>query len=906
MLGFVRSARKYEEFVSNNGLAKELLQRFPGVAWGMEYRSLGNKLGDLDKGKINWWAKNPEKAKCLAELLEVSLEDLGLHGKIQKGVFGFQEFPEFPPLELKREEPWVLMEAVLDPNQVLPKSDSKDSLEHWFGREVLGSWRPPYQMDWLCISDELHRQLLSKILGANSRHEVVYAETVAEVATRLANPKPLIVSVIHDGGNEDLLALAGRPEDAGLLVIAPFMLDVREETSSAEYLGWESRTAGGLQARVFGLTAAKWSFRSEFKRWTLRKLPDWREQLLAWVETRLNRSGVDTFFNAQAVSDWLNRFDPLAAWFCTTSDVMQLCRLAHLDSEKRLPEPSDFNAGNRLVQLLFARESSSCVFRIKQLADARWQRNDLPWEGSLSLDNWSAISADGAASVSRSLLDQIVCGRTVGEREKAADHVANLLEAGNPDALLSTGLVVERRRGLFDFQHPTFAGLLIRDRLMKQIAAESSGTWAMNCFDPGRRLLVDAALEVVSMECLVSAAQRLASEPEKSAQVIAASEALFVAIGKRIANEDAISPSLYPIGKMVVQRLDLSDEWSLAEPWSRPAESDDDRLAWIGACWSWSLLPEAAVKVGQSWLFPGWAKELPETPYWLAALNPENKEERISPMFRRFLEVVHQWAKELDTPIENGPTMLLLPFMSKVARGVLPAEGAWWKALIGQKWAESLLLESFDLSGKDAAGRLWPSFLAVERELEAERSAEDKYNFPHLMFHVSPVRVWLLRHLKPTEVLAGLSDVDRTYLGCCPESLPPEVRSPLLLSLVDCSPVRSIFNALPFFERFGFHAAPALEAYLEHEVLGGGAAQCLWRWSPERAANLIVLGDSVSLEVRKTLFWQCPEQYFSLAVEALSVASALFDAEERKRWVRKYLPSAGPYAVTALALLDIE
>lgn len=152
---------------------------------------------------------------------------------------------------------------------------------------------------------------------------------------------------------------------------------------------------------------------------------------------------------------------------------------------------------------------------------------------------------------------------------------------------------------------------------------------------------------------------------------------------------------------------------------------------------------------------------------------------------------------------------------------MLPAEGAWWKALIGQKWAESLLLESFDLSGKDAAGRLWPSFLAVERELEAERSAEDKYNFPHLMFHVSPVRVWLLRHLKPTEVLAGLSDVDRTYLGCCPESLPPEVRSPLLLSLVDCSPVRSIFNALPFFERFGFHAAPALEAYLEHEVLGG-------------------------------------------------------------------------------------
>ena len=174
----------------------------------------------------------------------------------------------------------------------------------------------------------------------------------------------------HDGGDQDLLALASRPQDAGLLVIAPFMPTQRQETSSAEWDGWESRTTKGLQGRRFDLTAPKWSFGSGLKRWTLRKFPDWRERLLAWVEVRLNHAGGDTFFSAQAVGDWLKRFDPLAVWFCTTSDVMQLCRLAHLDSEKRLPNPSDSNAGSRLVQLLFARESSSRVFRIKQLASA--------------------------------------------------------------------------------------------------------------------------------------------------------------------------------------------------------------------------------------------------------------------------------------------------------------------------------------------------------------------------------------------------------------------------------------------------------------------------------------------------------------------------------------------------------
>lgn len=908
MSGPVRSSKKYEDFFSNNGLAKELLKRFPGTEWGLEYRSLGNKIGDLDKGKVGWWANNPEKAKCLAELLEISLEDLGLHGKAQKGVFGFPEFPEFPPLDLKREEPWRLAEEVLDPKQVRPGSVGKDSLHHWLGREVLGSWRPPHEMDWLCISDELHRQLFSMAFAATGRHEVVFAETLAEVATRLANPKPLIVSVSQDGGDEDLLALAGRPQGAGILIIAPFMLIERQETSSVESMGWESRTIGGLQGRTFDLTANSWLSGRSISRWTLKKLPDWRERLLDWVEVRLNRSGGDTFFSAQAVGDWLKRFDPLAVWFCSTSDVMQLCRLAHLDSEKRLPNPHDSNAGDRLVQLLFARQSLFRVFRIKQLAHSRWQRSDLPWGGNLSLDIWSAISADGVASVSRSVLDEIVSGGTVGERKKAADHVAHLLEAGNPEALLSSGLVTENRRGKFDFQHPTFAGLLIRDRLIEQVAAEPPGVWAMNCFDPGRRLLVDAALDVVSMECLVNAAMRVESEPGNSAQVIAASEALFVAIGKRIAKEEIISPSLYFIGRLVIQRLDLSDEWSLAMPWSRPVESVDEQLAWVSACWSWSLLPKAAVDfVGQSWLFPGWANELPEPPYWLMAFVPDKDEEQASPALRRFLEVAYQWAKELDAPIENGTAMLMLPFLSKAAQGGVPAESAWWKALVGQKWAESLLIELLEISGDGAARHLWPSFLAAEREVLSEKKAEDEYNFPYMRFGYSRVRFWLLRHLKPIEILMGLSDDDRTYLGYIPESLPPDVRAPLLQSLVGCAPVKWFTGALPFFERFGFHAAPALEAYLGAEMFGNAAAECLWRWNAERAASLLVQqGESISLEVRKTLFWHCPEQYFPKALEALSVEPALCDAEERKRWVRTYLPSSGSYAVNALALLDVE
>ena len=132
-----------------------------------------------------------------------------------------------------------------------------------------------------------------------------------------------------------------------------------------------------------------------------------------------------------------------------------------------------------------------------------------------------------------------------------------------------------------------------------------------------------------------------------------------------------------------------------------------------------------------------------------------------------------------------------------------------------------MLLEN---AGEGVARRLWPSFLAAEREVLSEKKAEDEYNIPYLEFGYSSIRFWLLRHLKPTEILIDLSDDDRIYLGHIPESLPPEVRAPLLQSLVGCLPAKYFTEALPFFERFGFHAAPALEAYLGHEVLGFSAA----------------------------------------------------------------------------------
>lgn len=892
----ISSARKYEEFGSYDGLARSIINSFPNVQWGKE-RSLGAKIGELDKGKLTWWANNPEKARCLADFLELSLEDLGLHGRVEKTAFSFEDFPEFPPLDLKREELPVIAKEELDPEEGTRNSAAWNSLEEWLGKPTTHDWRPPTGSNWLHVEDELQRQLLFRKLAVAGRHEVLGVETLREAEVRLRSLKPLIAFVDHDGGTEDLAALAGRPPDAGILVIAPFMLAKREVTSSVEFLSWESRTAHGPSGRVFDLTGPK-----GISRWTFVALPDWRERVLQWVEERLNRQQVDTYFTAQAVRDWLKDFDPLSIWFRTVSDVLQLCRLVHFDSEKRLPNPGAPDAGNLLVQLFFA-SKPGLQYQIGQLADARWLSVDQPWQGELPLATWCGLSTSGLASISEADLDELVSGKTLAEREKAAKRVASRLEAGNPDALLRRGLLREGRRGSFDFRHRSFAELLVRDRLQRDIAMAPLATWAMHCFDPGRRVLIDAAMTVLPMAGLVEVVRRLAEVPADSVESLAVSETLLIAIGKRIVRGEEIPSSLHLVVNRVAARPGFLEEGIFSEPWSRSVTSTDEHIGWLGACWSWSLLPEAKLSIEDSWLFPGWAEELPELPYWLADIQPDEKAEHLSSSLVELLPVLRQWSKERDAPIENAPAFFIVPFLEKAAQGALVAQASWWNGIASKRWAERVVLDSLKGIGGAAAARLWPSYLAAEQALLRVRNADDEYNILFRAHSLSPIRFWLLENLEPADILNGLDQDALRYLGQCPESLPPGVRPLLLKSLLACYSEKRDDTALSFLERFGFHAAPVLKACLEHMRFREAAANCLWRWDAASAVSILVHGEDSSLEARQALLWCCPAQHFSQALDAVEKMPKLLDAGYVEWWVRRYLPNSGQLAERAYALL---
>lgn len=887
----IKTAPAYSKFGSNDALAKALIKNFTEIKWTLEPRSLAAKIGQLDKGNPTWWLAREKETTCLAELLDLPVADLGVQSQTSNHLFSFSGFPGLKPLDLKREKPWVLAEARLDPKES-SNEFGEGVLDHWLEPAVRSSFRPPYDLEWLHVPDELERQLLVRGLAAAGNYEVLVVETLADAADQLRGRKPFVVSVCADGGEKDLMALVDRPDGAGLLVIAPFMLAVRETTSSADFIGWEQITSSARERRLFDLTAA-----GTIKRWTWSLLPDWRDRLLERVEARLNRHPADTLFSAQGVKNWLERFDAHAQWFSTTSDLMHLCQIGHLISEKRLPVPNDPDAGKKLVKFLFKEKPLYQSTQIQQLAVARWNRPGLCWRDGLPMESWLSLALPSTGSAVRSELDAIAQGKTPAERKKAVGRVAKMLEVGNPDALLSSGLIKKCVQGNFDFEHPTLAGLLVRDTLMRQIAEEPLASWALACFDSERRLVVDAALDAVSAEHLIAATERLLQEAPDSAVTIGASEALFMAVGRRILDGRAIPSALMPVAKSVIERMDVTTaDWALPDLWSRPVESEDEKLVWITACWAWSLMPNAPFTMPENWWFPGWSKSLPELPYWLSELWPDEKCEQVSPAWNQFFTVVDEWLKDMERPMADAPHILHIGFLMKAAHGAWPADPAWWQELISCRWAQEILLKRFQKAGKGAAARLWPSFLVFERNFPAET---------RYLVRFSGVRIFLLQQLKPADALGLLAHDDRHYLVQVLYTLPPELRAALLESLAPTPLTVRYGDELAFFERFGPSSAPALVLFLAHEQLGRAAAACMWRWDTEKAARLLRQREKLSTQEQNNLLDTCPASHVAAVMAVVCAAPESFDLAMLAYWARRHLPTAGSNAGRLIAIIKM-
>lgn len=890
--GVIRLAPKFALFGSNNGLARALIEQYPNTFGGQDARVLGNEVGRLDRGQRSFWLGHPEATQCLMELLEVTEADLGLHAHIGDHDLVVLEFPELAPIDLRNDAPWDLGDAYLD---APPASDrlGRDTLDDWLD-PAPGSRRHVYHTDWLHVADALERDRISLKLAMSSEVQVIRVDTLSDALHRMADPVPLIFIVATDGGANDVAALARRDDRLGTLVIAPFMLSAREGHAVFDSLSWERMTASAHERSTMDLNGG--SYRS-LRRWSWTLFPDWRERLLNRVERHLLRHDADTLLSAQEISDWLHRFDRRAVWFATTSDMFRLCRLAH-HSKKYLRGADDPNASSHWMGAFSSPEPPPRTAMLRRLAAIRWQRTDRPWSGSLSLEAWSTLSpAPGAITAER--LAGIAAPKKLEERNQAASRLAAQLLAGDPVALLNGGVLRSTGRNEFDFQHPTLAGLMVRDTLLRQITAEPLASWALACFDPGRRPLIDAVLDVLPMLKLLAVAQRLAEEPPNTACAIGASEALFMAVGRRIAQGDHIPAALIAAAHMVIARLDCSDpESTMPAPWSRKASAQQDRLAWISACWSWSCLPEAAVATCANWLFPGWCDVLASPPHWLDELWPDRLTEHLPSEWHHLLSVADLWLKDRDHPPEAAPRILQLALLKGTARGAWAAEPSWWSDWFAYEhwsWTEELFIGMFASSGPAVAASLLPSLLAFEQTLPYQ----EVYRI-----HLSPIRRWLLERIEAETALEGFDLPRRRYLVSCAYTLPPAWRIPLFRLLAELPVTERPIDSVEHLLAFGPCIAPILPDYLGDILLGWAAATCLWEWAPDVASHLLSPTTVLERDARWALLHSVPPSHLSAGIDALLASPKLLDDAEREAWVRRHLADSAENATRLLAIRD--
>lgn len=896
-IGPIRLSKQFNEYGGFAGIAKRLKDEFASLAWPTGKRSLETQLDKLDKGESVWWRNKPEHSECLAKLLEVELLDLGLTGEKKRHVFEFTDLPGMPPLDLKRHDVWSLgvEMPVLSPGQ---SAASTPSLEDWFAPSPFLRL-PPSELHWLCIEDDLERLMLTKKLEALGKYEVIVAETLAAVSKRLESAKSLVVAVSGLGAEDDFNSLALRPYGAGILVLAPCMMPSRAETSTYELNGWERLGLQGRERIAFDLSAQAQTV--SLMHWTWAHYPDWRPRLLKWLERHFARTGKsDTLYSAEGVLTWLDRFDPQSEWFQTPTDLLSLC--LGFESEKKLPRQHDSHAGQKLLKALQRNQPAFPVNQLSALCLARWRIANLPWKGAMSLDKWAKLAPPVQGTWNQDDLNVIVHGRTAQQRKQAAEALRQRVESASPELMVKSGLL-KRVGSEFDFQHRSLVNLLVRDQLLDEMLNGPLSVWAWTCFDRERCRLVDAALDAMPLAEIRSLAIRINELDATSIESIGVSESIFCVVGRRIAIGEQISDMepIMSIAQRVIASLDMADiSEAMPEPRSRALDTTREQLEWLSVCWAWSLMPKPSSPVVGTWLFPGWADSLPEAPWWLTYLWPEKDIPQLPEAWQLFFRVIDEWIKDVDVPLPEVPRILKMAYLAKAALGGWAAQSSWWQELIhwdNHLWIDQALIERFARAGQiEAATRLWPSYVKFESAIQQSSQ---------FIFHVSSLRRLLLEPLSAASVIESLDIDSLEYLATCPQTLPPAVRGPLLLSCIEVRRTPPLGQEAAWIRRFGPSVADSLEKLLGQDfLLGRIAAGLLWEWNAERASDLLLNAKDLSQQAWSELFFACPQPRLSIALDAIDANPVGLDPAERKTWVRRQLPGSGGLAPRLLAVLE--
>lgn len=892
MANTLSTARDRAGYRSNDALAKALLTQSPDVFSHLTPRSLGVKVGELDKGTVQWWLRRPEAATALAEMLQLSEQDLGLHAAASLArVHTFDEYPELPPLTLQSEPPCELGRALRQKSLGHNRDESLD-LDQWQPPQTPNAHRlvEPTGFHWLHMPQGTGRNLLQARLAASSPYQVLAMPSLSEAGHRLQRTDPLILVVEQPGGDADLQAIAAAACTA-LLILAPFAAPQRERAQPQEsYLDIDHIRASPQERARRELTNPDAGLFSRLAivryDWTLDI--GWRTTLLRWVEARLNRLRVDTLFNADETAEWLDQFDAEGLVVRTPSDVLAICRIFHHLDRGRRPSPVRVDAG-RLLQVQIRRLNSRAADHFDQLVEGQWRRTDLPWRAALGWRHWREIAEGGVINE----------GAAVRTKRTAKSTITRARASKGPDLEVarSEGLLVEERRtglGNFALTPSLLADLGARDLVIRDMRDGAIERWGLPCFDTSRQHLVDAGIRTLKTAELLPSIRRVIAAEVWDAAAIGASETLFTVLGERIACGESMTPDMQRVAAIVLGRCQMPSDQYFPRALSRLVNQgvdDKNSVDWQAALWAWSLTPQPReLRLPEDWRphFPGWntsewvVQNLPPHPGKLFDSVPS------SPRWQRLMRTamaVLLRQKNIPTVVDAELVLFSPLLLAASALGKWQMELNWWDNTLRHRWADSFLVEQLTRRAAEVdVVALWRTLLEFMDQLT---------DYKILLYIVrSRVWQWMTDALTPAQAVEGLGPRQLNALLMYPSVLPLDFRRHLLATL-DLSYGYAVTELLALCE-------PADSAMLERWLASDAnpaAARLLWALDAEKAFSILLLNVGLSGDAAFWLFDFAPTdwavevaQLLIANPEIIGVASCQVWARERLTTLRGHTP----------------
>lgn len=884
-------------------LARELVDTtaFKGV----ERRSLEAYLGKLERGDHGWWEKRPELLEAFAKHVDLELSDLGIGRPFVTAAHGFPGFPALRPLDLALESPPAIYRDLalrkhwdFDPNLWLDPVKGR-------GPSNLGAG-----LYWLQIPRGCGLDLLWKQLLVQDRTQCMELQALDRAPPPPGGARPIILRVAQPADHDQLGAVAASWLRSATLVLSRHAPPVPSEAPDP---------LAAFQFRALGT-----HMHSPIQGGMRRELvPTWRDRLIAWMLDRLKDS--DTLLSKDDTERWIGQLVSWRSVIGSPRELMTLCGLLHRLGRKA-DRFLDEGGGNALLRACLDNRVHA-----DQLAKAlrhRYLEEGSSWQDPLPPEQWIS-HLDAGLPRSRSIeasLAAVAEGKSVVQRKQAASTLLTEWSRSSISELEGEFGLSNCGDERYQVSLPFVADMMAADAVSSLANDRNVAQWTRLYLDPSRRQAVDIALSRRPVATLIADAEDMLCRATEPVLGLAAEDALFWAIGLKLAQPTpdlpaSAGPTLNALSRRVLARM----QDAAPRLWSRDLHVPDAALTWLTVCWAWSLHVDRPEGLDRqiddiAWLFPGWASSerllffaARDLPIESANCLDANAGDVGLQAWAAWWAVAQDVVDRLDVAPVDPPPALMPALLLWAVGKELPIETQWLVATGTSNIAGTLMQGCLKRIEPQAKEHLLDALLEALAPGAPRTAWEEQSRWSPFERHLALERLstsWLAR-----EICDGF-DSETALRIARPERFVALLRC---LSQRSASVISALAGAIPvsteweqvFLQVLTFQPHGSWEAAARWLSASPGdeIATWLWKEDPNATAELLRDSDELSDVAVLHLIESASHEHISAVADFLAASQVPLLRLYRREWAAEVLPIHGvklAKLVEAIAFDELE